>query len=254
MKRFTGLLVASGLLVAAAPAMAQSTIGPGETVRGTLSASDWSLDDGSFYDCFNLRAQAGQRISVTLRSDDFDAYLAVLEGANCAADEALETDDDSAGGTDSLVELTLGSGRYSIRANSLSEGETGRYTLAVDGLAAVRAPDVIYLGRTSTQWFGELAQGDAVAEDDSFYDCYAFDVRSGQTAGIGLTSDEFDAYLSLHEGGTCDSEIQSDDDGLGDGADSYLEHRFDRGGRYSVRANSLGGGETGRYGLAIEIE
>lgn len=254
MKRITGLLVASGLLVAAAPAMAQSTIRPGETVRGSLSASDWSLDDGSFYDCFNLQAQAGQRISVTLRSGDFDAYLAVMEGANCASDEAAETDDDGAGGTDSLVRITLGEGRYSIRANSLSEGETGSYALTVESLAAARAPETIYLGRASSQWFGELAEGDALAADDSLYDCYAFDVRSGQTAGVTLRSDAFDAYLSLHEGGNCDSEMQSDDDGLGDGTDSRLEHTFSRGGRYSVRANSLGGGETGRYELTLEIE
>ena len=150
--------------------------------------------------------------------------------------------------------MTLGSGRYSIRANSLNEGETGRYTLAVETLAAVSTAEAIYLGRASTQRFGDLTRDDAVAGDDSLYDCYAFDVRAGQTAGIGMTSQDFDAYLSLHEGGACDSEISSDDDSLGDGTDAYIEHTFDRGGRYSIRANSLMSGETGRYGLVLEIQ
>jgi hypothetical protein len=254
MKHFTGALVAGGLLVAALPAAAQSTLRPGETVRGSLSQSDRTLADGSRYDCFTLRARAGERISVTLRSNDFDAYLAVVEGRNCPADGSTQTDDDGAGGTDSRVQMTLGSGSYSIRANSLSEGEVGAYTLAVERLAVVRMPDPVYLGRTSTQRFGALAASDAVADDQSYFDCYAFDVRAGQTAGIGLTSSDFDAFLSLHEGATCDSQIESDDDSLGDGTDAYIEHRFDRAGRYSIRANSLGAGETGGYGLVLEIE
>lgn len=254
MKRFTGVLLAGGLLVAALPAAAQSTIRPGDSAQGSLSSSDPSLDDGSHYDCFNLQARAGERIAITLRSNDFDAYLSVLEGANCTNAVAVETDDDSAGGTDSRVQMTLGSGRYSIRANSLNEGETGRYTLAVETLAAVSTAEAIYLGRASTQRFGDLTRDDAVAGDDSLYDCYAFDVRAGQTAGIGMTSQDFDAYLSLHEGGACDSEISSDDDSLGDGTDAYIEHTFDRGGRYSIRANSLMSGETGRYGLVLEIQ
>ena len=254
MKRFTGVLVAGGLIVAALPAAAQSTIRPGGSAQGSLSSSDPSLDDGSYYDCFTLQARAGERIAITLRSNDFDAYLSVLEGANCTNAVAAETDDDSAGGTDSRVQMTLGSGPYSIRANSLGEGETGRYTLAVEGLTAVGAVDPIYLGRASSQWYGDLAAGDAVAEDDSWFDCYAFDARSGQTVGIGLTSQDFDAYLSLHEGGTCDVEIASDDDSLSDGTDAYIEHAIQRSGRYSIRANSFSSGEMGRYALVLEIE
>ena len=254
MKRFSGVLVAGGLLLAASTAAAQSAIRPGETLRGTLNGSDAVLDDGSFYDCFTLRARPGERLEVTLRSADFDAYLAVLEGRSCAAGASGESDDDGAGGTDSRVGITLGDGAYSIRANSLGEGETGAYTLSVTRLAASPAAEPRYLGRESTEVTGDLAAGDMIAADDSFYDCYAFDVRSGQTAGVAMTSDDFDAYLSLHEGARCDSEIQSDDDGLGDGTDAYIEHRFERGGRYSIRANSLGGGETGRYGLVVVIE
>ena len=131
MKRFSSLLVAGGLLLAASTAAAQSAIRPGETLRGTLSGSDAVLDDGSFYDCFTLRARPGERLEVTLRSADFDAYLAVLEGRSCAAGASGESDDDGAGGTDSRVGITLGDGAYSIRANSLGGGETGRYGLVV---------------------------------------------------------------------------------------------------------------------------
>lgn len=253
MKRFTGVLIASGVLLAALPAAAQSVIRPGETVRGSLSASDRRLADGSSYDCFRLQARAGDRIAVTLRSNDFDAYLALVEGRDCSSGDSAETDDDGAGGTDSLIRMTLGSGPYSIRANSLSEGETGAYTLSVEVLPALPRVRPVLIGPLE-MLEGSLAAGDAVADDDSLFDCYAFDARAGQTASIAMLSEEFDAYLSLHEGEMCDSEIASDDDGLGDGTDALIEHRFERTGRYSFRANSLGSYETGVYGLLFDLQ
>jgi hypothetical protein len=253
MKRFIGVLVAGGVLVVAVPAAAQSTIRLGDNVRGSLSSSDPSLADGSHYDCFNLQARAGDRISVTLTSDDFDAYLAVMEGRNCSSDETAETDDDSAGETNSLVRTTLGSGPYSIRANSLGGGETGDYRLSVSAAPPLPPIEVAYLGRSSTQVVGELIDGDALADDESWFDCYAFDVRAGQAVGIALTSPDFDAFLSLHEGATCDAQIEADDDSLGEGTDAYIERVIDRDGRYSVRANSLSARQTGNYGLVLEI-
>jgi hypothetical protein len=253
MKRFAGALVAGGLLVAAMPAAAQSVIRPGETVRGSLTASDRTLDDGSSYDCFQLQARAGERIAVTLRSSDFDAYLAVVEGRDCSAGDPAETNDDGAGGTDSLVRTTLGAGPYSIRANSLSQGERGAYTLSVEALPPLPKVRPLLIG-ASEMLEGELAEGDAVADDDSLFDCYAFDARAGQTATIAMLSGEFDANLSLHEGEMCDAQIDSNDDGFGDGTDALIEHRFERTGRYSFRANSLGSGDTGAYGLVVEIQ
>lgn len=252
MKRFSGALLAGGLLFAAHPAAAQSAIHPGGSAQGVLDARDRVLEDGSYFECFALQAQAGERVGITLRSTDFDAYLAVVQGRDCSASETVETDDDSAGGTDSRIQMTLGSGPYSIRVNTLGGGETGAYTLSVD--AAGPAPRVrpVLLRAPDSLW-GYLTEGDAIADDDSLFDCYAFDARAGETADISMMSEEFDAYLSLHEGEMCDSQIDSDDDGLGDGTDARIQHRFDRSGRYSFRANSLGGGETGAYRLVLEV-
>ena len=68
---------------------------------------------------------------ITLESGDFDAYLAFGRVTNGAWD-SIATDDDSAGGTNAKLEVTIGDdGTYLIRANTLSSGETGRYTLKV---------------------------------------------------------------------------------------------------------------------------
>ncbi|WP_420472292.1 peptidase [Brevundimonas sp. FT23042] len=252
MSHFTSVLLAGGLALAAQPVAAQSIIRPGDAVEGQLSRADRLLDDGSFYDCFNLQAPAGERVQITLRSGDFDAYLAVVQGADCPAGGDVGGDDDGAGGTDSRAEVTIGPGGYSIRANSLNAGETGRYTLTVERLAARPAPEPVALGRGQAQRFGSLGEGDAIAADGSFFDCYSFDVSRGQTRRIRLMSQDFDAFLSLHEGGRCDAEIDTDDDGLGMGTDALIERTFDRNGRYSIRANSLSPGETGRYRLVLE--
>ena len=162
----------------------------------------------------------------------------------------MQFDDDGAGGTDSRLRMALGAGPYSIRANTVYEREVGDYVLSV---ARLSSSEPVYLGSSSTEMFGELAAGDRTAGDGSFYDCYAFDVRAGQSVGIAMISSDIDAYLSLHAGGSCDSQIAADDDGL-EGTDALIEYRFDRAGRYSVRANSLAAGETGTYGLVLIME
>lgn len=106
----------------------------GQNVTGSLDPTDAMLDDGSHYDIYTVRGTAGQRIRVILRSGEFDSYLAF--GRWLAGElEVTESDDDSAGGLDSQLEITLPStGEFAIRANSLNSSELGAYTLSVEAL------------------------------------------------------------------------------------------------------------------------
>jgi hypothetical protein len=100
----------------------------GQTVNSELSADDQKLEDNSFYELWVFQGQAGSRVTITMRSGDFDAYLTIRD----TAAEPLGNDDDSAGGTDAQVTVTIpANGRIAIVANSLGEGETGRYTLQI---------------------------------------------------------------------------------------------------------------------------
>lgn len=124
---------ALALTAASTPLQAQQTIQVGQTLRGTLSSSDPTMADGSHFDLYRIAGRSGQTLTITMRSDDFDTWLAVgrMSGGEF---EAIETDDDGAGGTDSQLAFTFPtSGEYLIRANSLSSGETGGYTLSVGG-------------------------------------------------------------------------------------------------------------------------
>ncbi len=107
----------------------------GQEVSGALEESDAVMEDESFYDYWTYRGTANERIRITMRSDDFDTFVAVgsLDGATFSL---LDSNDDAGeDGTNSQLEFTLpSSGTFVIRANALSAGNTGAYTLKVEKL------------------------------------------------------------------------------------------------------------------------
>lgn len=251
----TSLILAALLAGAAVPAAAQGNIRPGQTVRGELSTSDPTLADDSYHDIWRFRAEAGHTYAVTLRSDDFDAYLAVGSSAGDDCEEC-ETDDDGAGGTDSRVEFRAdASGTYEIRANALSADETGDYTLELQDLGQVQQAPAEEVSATPIRLGqrvqGELTGDDPAADDGSYYDLYSFQGRAGQTITITLRSDDFDAFLTIGmlDGGEY-AELDGNDDGP-DGTDSELTITLSETGEYLIHANSLNEGETGAYTLQI---
>lgn len=103
----------------------------GETVAGTLGPDDGRADDGSWYDVYTLRGRPGETVEVTLRSAAFDAFVSAGSLDDGVFQEA-ESDDDSGGGTDARLRLTVPrTGEVSIRVNSRFPDEVGPYTLAV---------------------------------------------------------------------------------------------------------------------------
>jgi hypothetical protein len=104
----------------------------GQTVQAELADTDPELEDGSYYDLYAYRGRAGEQLTVIMRAEGFDTYLAVGRLVN-GEFEALETADDGDGeGTNSRLMITLEEdGEYVIRANSLSAQQTGEYVLLV---------------------------------------------------------------------------------------------------------------------------
>lgn len=132
MLRFPALVVLTALI--AGPAAAQTTIRPGQTAQGELSASDPMLDDGSHYDCFTVQTRQGQRLQIDQTSDAFDSYLTIGTGA-CGNPTSAESDDDGGGGLNSRLVRTGDGGLLMIRVNSLEGGRTGAYRLSVRDLS-----------------------------------------------------------------------------------------------------------------------
>jgi hypothetical protein len=104
----------------------------GATARGTLSDNDGLADDGAYFDAYRITVAAGDKLNVTLVSNDFDAYLDIGRDKD-GAWESVASDDDGLSDTHAKVEWTVETaGTYVIRARSFAQGGTGAYALTVE--------------------------------------------------------------------------------------------------------------------------
>jgi uncharacterized caspase-like protein len=217
---------------------------PGQRQQGTLARGDAAMDDGSLFDLYTYEARAGERLTFTMRSGDFDTFITVAR-ANGDQAELLVRDDDSGGGTNSRAELTVDrDGPILVLANALREGMTGSYTLE---LAAVGGAARITSGQRVA---GTLARTDQMLGDSSFFDTYTYQGRQGERVRIAMTSGDFDTYLSI--GQVVDgrwNEVEKNDDA--DGTNSVVDVVLPRAGTYHIRANSYQKHQTGSYTLEV---
>ena len=94
----------------------------GDMVGGVLSGDGWVLEDGTPAVLYTLRGREGELVRVVLTSQDFDAYLLLLDDQW----EILSEDNDSAGGTDAAVQVRLpGTGEYLVVVNTYGAGAEG---------------------------------------------------------------------------------------------------------------------------------
>ena len=223
----------------------------GESVSGRLDMEDQVADDGSYFDVYRFTGTAGQRIGVSQHSEDFDSYLELGSMSN-GEFESEYGDDDSGGGLDSRIIVTLSrSGDFLVRANSLSPGETGAYTIVVEELPPPGPPSVRSLEMGQTQ-HGRLEPSDAVLDDGSHYDVYTFAGSAGQRVRITLRSGDFDAFLAFGPWQDGELRLTDTDDDSGGGLDSELVVTLPSTGEYAFRANSLNAGELGGYTVSVE--
>lgn len=115
------------------PAPVAGSLLIGATVRGHLDETDsMAPGDSSFYDDYRFQAQAGDRLRITMVSNEFDAFLLLGRGL-ADAFEVLATDDDGLSDTNSLIEHEITeSGWYVLRANSYAPNSTGAYVLSIE--------------------------------------------------------------------------------------------------------------------------
>jgi hypothetical protein len=109
-------------------------ITPGLPVSGSLTHGDCESTHraGRKADLHAFRGTAGQRVSIDMNSDAFDAYLILVGPDN----RVVAENDDGPAGRNSRIEVSLPStGTYTIVATALGAGERGNYTLLLSGSA-----------------------------------------------------------------------------------------------------------------------
>ena len=132
----TVLLGGTGAASLAQPVpIAQATSRTPQIITGELSpTSPMVEDDGRYYEAHTFEGSAGEALTIDLISDDFDAYLILVSPTG----ERIAADDDSAGGTNARITLTLPTtGTYTLIATSYGVGETGTYRLDTRSASAI---------------------------------------------------------------------------------------------------------------------
>jgi hypothetical protein len=109
---------------------APTAIQSGQVLRGTLAATDPTLNDQTYYDRYVLTGQVGDTFEISVNAEPFD----VIVGARSALreDDDYTTDDDGGGGTNAKLTYTITTaGPQTIRVTSLGEEAVGDYTISV---------------------------------------------------------------------------------------------------------------------------
>lgn len=97
--------------------------------QGTLGPGDALAPDNTYYQMHTFQGRAGQQVTITLESNEFDTYLALIDSSGNLLDS---NDDIGPNNTNSQITITLPySGDYSIIVNGYGPEDQGRYLLIV---------------------------------------------------------------------------------------------------------------------------
>ncbi|VEP11314.1 putative membrane protein [Hyella patelloides LEGE 07179] len=98
--------------------------------EGILEEGDEIIpNDGSFYDSYPLEGSAGDSFTITLESQDFDTFLAIMDQNGNIVEQNDDLNEEE---SNSRLEITLpDNGTYSVIVNAYDRGGKGRYVLKV---------------------------------------------------------------------------------------------------------------------------
>lgn len=219
----------------------------GDVVSGTIAEDETASD-------YLFSASAGDLVTVTLRSSDFDAYL-LLQDEN---GNTLIEDDDSAGSLDSLIsdfEIPE-SGVYRLVATSFGAIRgftpgTGDYTLSLEVAGAPDEPPV--RSDDFSLNYGDFIEGRLTRNDPTLD--YRLEGAAGDVVVITLRSDDFDAYLEMFD--SSGEMVTFDDDSAGSLDSRIGPYVLPADDMYTVRVNSYGNvvlGDPGIGAFTLEVE
>ena len=227
--------------VLAIDALPDVTPPPRRSIGGALTTDDPRLKDGRFTDTHEFRASAGDRVTIDLRSDQFDPVLMLFQPTGALVEE----NDDYQGSTDhSRIEVgeLQDSGEYRVVVTSFAPSATGSYALsiAVDGTDPPTGTETVILDVTQQLESTDIVNG------GRYEDEYPVQLIRGVTYRVDLRSSRFDTFLEMS--GPDLREQNDDADSLNHSA---LEVQAPATGEYRIVVTSYSAGETGTYDLDV---
>lgn len=96
---------------------------------GVLGRGSRTLPDGTLYQTYSFQARAGQAVTISLNSSDFDPYLILVDSRDR---KIAENDDITNRNQNARIQVTLRQGgTYRVIVNSATRGGQGRFVLTV---------------------------------------------------------------------------------------------------------------------------
>lgn len=132
------------------PSRDVTTLQPGDVVEGRLEEGDLTLNSGEYQDRYVIDVEAGQGLSVAMRSTDFDPYI----GLQMPDGSLLENDDWEGDRSLARIDVTAPtSGRYRVITTSYRPAATGAYAVSAQ-LGVAAAPAVVPVASREGRIFG----------------------------------------------------------------------------------------------------
>jgi len=98
--------------------------------QGVLETGDSTIpEDGSFYDSYPLEGNAGDSFTISLESDEFDAFVALIDSKGNIIEQNDDINDQE---SNSRIRVTIpNNGVYNVIVNAYDQGGKGKYVLTV---------------------------------------------------------------------------------------------------------------------------
>lgn len=217
------------------PSAPQDTIpvAIGDTVTGTLRPGRWEI--------FEFDAEANQRVTIRLRSGDFDPLLELYSPTDYST-PFLTDDDGGRGRNATFYDILLPiSGTYRVFARSYKNEGTGDFLFSVEpGGGLLPAPE-----DTVQMAYGDLVMGELNGEQRF----HSFVGSAGDVVTILLSSDDFDTYLELIDSS---GQILDDNDDNGRNRNSaIINFSLADDDTYYIVAASYSLAQSGSYSLEL---
>jgi Bacterial pre-peptidase C-terminal domain len=184
--------------------------------------------DGQPVDWYQFTAPSDGTAALFMTSTALDAYLTLTDSQGTI----LRRDDNSFGGTDSLLVQWLPGQTYTFAASASGGSQTGRYRVDMQYSPGDRPAGCLPMGDLATGTTqGSLSFTSCQYRDDTFADLYRLQVTTPGNLHIEMDSNSLDAYLELldDKGNLVDS-----DDDSGGGTNALLTTMVDAGTYYVV--------------------
>jgi hypothetical protein len=211
---------------------------------------------GSFVDNWQFVAEANRPYTISLASNEFDAFVAVLD----ASGNVLATNDDGGGGLDARLVFTAAApGSYTIEATSKVADAVGFYQLSIYaglvGTTCVPGSNPISINQTLT---GLLDYSDCYSpiQEGAFHDRYTFTTVAGKTYRVYMEATPvngaptLDPWLVLYFG--YDGALVQGDDSDDGTNNAEIVFTAPDSASYTFEATTYGVEETGPYLVRVE--